>query len=146
MAVDVPAPLVSPDITGRVIPEDTWGILCVYAEARGEPYEGQIAVANVVRNRTERRWFSDGTIVGTVTRAKQFSWLNSDDGQRTRVFRVERGDPAWLMATRAWFESEHVKLVEDAVLYHALTVEPYWAAHVRFISRIGAHIFYAEDK
>lgn len=48
--------------------------LCVYEEAQGEPDEGKAAVARVVKNRMKRRFFSDGTIEGTVLAKDQFSW------------------------------------------------------------------------
>ena len=132
---------------GRVIPDDTWGILCIFAEARGEPYEGQVAVGCVIRNRCKRKFFSDGSVVDTVTKPHQFSWMNTSDGQRTRVFRVDRSDPAWKVAARAWFESEYTRPVDDAVLYHAdYIATPYWAtAHgIELVKRIGRHLFYRE--
>jgi spore germination cell wall hydrolase CwlJ-like protein len=133
----------SPD-AGRVIPDDTWGALCIFAEARNEPFEGQVAVGCVIRNRMARRWFSDGTVVDTVTRAKQFSWTNEDDAQRTRVFRAMQTDPAWLSAVRAWEESAHTNPIGAAVQYHAEYVTPWWSrAHgYEFVKRIGRHLFY----
>ena len=131
---------------GRVIPDDTWGILCVFAEARGEPYEGQVAVGCVIRNRTSRKFFSNGTVVDTVTKPHQFSWMNTGDAQRSRVLSALLSDPAWKVASRAWYESEVAHLVDDAVFYHASYVQPYWAKvqGVEFVKRIGRHLFYAE--
>ena len=131
---------------GRVISDDTFGILCIFAEARGEPYEGQVAVGNVIRNRCARRFFSDGSVVDTVTKPHQFSWMNTGDAQRTRVLRAVRSDPAWTLASRAWFESERSRPVDDAVLYHADYVTPYWAkaAGVTLVRQIGRHLFYRE--
>jgi len=131
---------------GRVIPDDVWGILCIFAESRGEPYEGQVAVGNVIRNRTRRKFSSDGTVVGTVTSPHQFSWMNTSDAQRTRVLRALWEDPAWKQASKAWFESEQRQLVGDAVLYHADYVAPYWAkAHgIELVVRIGRHLFYRD--
>ena len=131
---------------GRVIPDDIWGILCIFAEARGEPYEGQVAVGCVIRNRTSRKFFSNGTVVDTVTKPHQFSWMNTGDAQRSRVLSVLHSDPAWRVATKAWYESEVAHLVDDAVFYHASYVQPYWAKvqGVEFVKRIGSHLFYAE--
>jgi N-acetylmuramoyl-L-alanine amidase len=47
----------------------------VYHEARGEPSEGQIAVAHVVMNRVAHDSFPD-TICGVVRQKKQFSGFN----------------------------------------------------------------------
>ena len=131
---------------GRVVPDDVWGILCIFAEARSEPYEGQVAVGNVIRNRTKRKFFSQGTVVSTVTHAYQFSWLNTGDAQRTRVFSALWEDPALKSAARAWFESEHRDEVGDALYYHGDYVHPYWAKAngIKFVKQIGRHLFYRD--
>lgn len=48
--------------------------LNVYEEAGGEPDDGKAAIALVVKNRMRLKFFSDGTIPGTVLRRDQFSW------------------------------------------------------------------------
>lgn len=50
--------------------------LNVLHEAAGEPYEGQLAVAQVTiaRALSGRKEFGDGTISGTVRKKNQFSW------------------------------------------------------------------------
>lgn len=48
--------------------------LNIYQEAGGEPDEGKAAVARVVRNRMRAKFFSDGTVTGTVLAKDQFSW------------------------------------------------------------------------
>lgn len=48
--------------------------LNVYEEAAGEIDEGKAAVARIVKNRMARKFFSDGTMVGTVLAKDQFSW------------------------------------------------------------------------
>lgn len=132
--------------TGRLIPDDVWGILCIFAEARGEPYEGQVAVGNVIRNRMAKKFFSDGTVVGTVTQSKQFSWMNDADRQRMLVLAARWENPQIQTASKAWFESEYTKHVADALLYHADYVAPYWAkAHgIELVVRIGRHLFYRD--
>jgi len=146
--LDLPADPV-PDLkVGRVIPEDVWAILCIFAEARGEPYEGMVAVGNVIRNRTAKHHFSDGTIVGTVCAPKQFSWMNDADGQRTRVLGSCWDESGCKLAARAWAESATVQLVKDALWYHADYVSPYWsrAESMEFVRRIGRHLFYRRAK
>ena len=51
---------------------------CVYAEARGEPYTGQVAVAAVVLNRVENSAFPN-TISGVIYQPWAFTAVN--DGQ-----------------------------------------------------------------
>lgn len=48
--------------------------LNVYEEAAGEPINGRAAIARVVKNRMAKKFFSDGTIQGTVLAPDQFSW------------------------------------------------------------------------
>lgn len=48
--------------------------LNIYEEAAGESDEGKAAVARIVRNRMRAKFFSDGTIQGTVLAKDQFSW------------------------------------------------------------------------
>lgn len=48
--------------------------LTIYGEARGEPVEGQIAVASVIRNRVGRRW--GGSLRAVCLAANQFSCWN----------------------------------------------------------------------
>lgn len=133
--------------TGRLIPDDVWAILCIFAEARGEPYEGQVAVGNIIRNRMARKFFSDGTVVGTVVYAKQFSWMNDSDGQRQRVLAARWDNPDIAQASKAWFESEHVNHVQDALLYHADFVHPWWAKAqgIEHVVTIGHHLFFRDS-
>jgi N-acetylmuramoyl-L-alanine amidase len=132
--------------SGRVIPDDTWGPLCIFAEARSEPYEGQVAVGCVIRNRMAKHFFSDGTVLDTVAKPYQFSWFNAGDAQRTRVLRVMGDDPAWRVAKQAWDESSRSRPVGDAMWYHAEYVTPAWATELRFLKRIGRHLFYEASK
>jgi len=135
---------------GRLVSDDVFGILCVFAEARGEPApNGQIAVANVIRNRARKRFRSDreGSICSVVCWPYQFSWLNTHDSQRMRVLSAEWSDPAMDVCARAWFESEHTHLVGEALHYHADYVTPTWARsnRIHLVTQIGRHLFYAED-
>lgn len=130
---------------GRVISDDVIGALCVFAESRSEPYEGQVAVGCVIRNRTRDKFFSLGTVASTVSSPYQFSWMNTADTQRARVLSAMWEDPAFKLALKAWFESEFSQPVGDAVFYHAdYDVSPFWtrAASVQFVKRIGRHLFY----
>lgn len=51
---------------------------CIYAEARGEPYVGQVAIASVILNRVESPDFPN-TIAGVIYQPWAFSVVN--DGQ-----------------------------------------------------------------
>ena len=115
----------------------------VYYEARGEPEEGQAAVAQVVINRTQRAGFPK-TVCGVVFQRSgpgcQFSFACN-----TAV--TSRRDPA------AWRRAEHVASgvlaghvaseVGRATHYHVAGLQTGWSNGLMQVARIGAHVFYA---
>ncbi len=119
----------------------------VYFEARGEPLEGQYAVAEVTLNRTRAPHFPRSVcqVVHEVrwdpVRRRQvadFSWtelgaLSPEDG------------PAWkqaLSVAAAEYDDLHPQVVPEALYYHATSVRPEWARSRRPVATIGNHIFY----
>lgn len=134
----------------RVVNEDTWGIMNILAEARGEPFEGQVAVGISVRERMRLRYASDGTVVGTVWAPSQFSWTLSTDEQRQRVLSADDEEEAWITAKLAWEQSEGSDLLpKGTVHYYAAFLDkkgkaPRWAKSPRlqFVRQIGGHKFY----
>lgn len=131
----------------RLIDEDVWGIINTLAEARSEPYLGQVAIGNVVRDRMKLKYHSDGTVLGTVWWPSQFSWTLSTDKQRLTVLRADDSSSAVALATKAWYESATVRAVPPGtVLYHANYVSPSWrnAVTVKLVKQIGAHLFYTD--
>jgi spore germination cell wall hydrolase CwlJ-like protein len=116
----------------------------VYFEARGEPFRGQIAVAQVVRNRvtTSRRPTSFCKIVfaGSNHRnACQFSF--ACDGKSDKP----KNKKAWYQAARVavLVASGNLRdLSGKATHYHATYVSPDWAKSLTMTKNIGDHIFY----
>ena len=67
----------------------------VWAEARGEPYEGKIAVAHVLLNRwqsTTGQWAKDDTLATTCLRDQQFSCWSSGDPNFEKLQTIAVGD------------------------------------------------------
>lgn len=116
----------------------------VYFEARGEPLEGQAAVAWVVHNRVNS-WRYPDTACKVVTEDEhrrhqcQFSYMC--DGKREDIYDdwAYTKALAITMLTAAGF-------VQDPSLgathYHATRVRPWWAAELQRTTRIDNHIFY----
>ncbi len=117
----------------------------IYFEARGEPVQGQLAVAQTIMNRVRSAFYPD-TICGVVYQgaerpnACQFSFACD------RVADVPRQKPEWETANelagrvvdgKVWLAE-----VGYASHYHATTVRPDWIGDMRRLTRIGAHIFY----
>lgn len=119
----------------------------IYFEARGEPENGQIAVAQVILNRVHAERFPR-SVCGVVYQGAngkggcQFSF--ACDGKPDRV----REKRAWATAERIARDAlaGHVRLanVGPATHYHATYVSPRWARKMQRLAKIGQHIFYLE--
>ena len=111
----------------------------VYFESRGEPLEGQLAVAKVIMNRAEdRRWPSSYCAV--VYQRSQFSFVKNG-----RMPRIKTGSAAWKraqaiarIAHRGLWDSS----ADDAVYFHAKYVRPGWSRRKVAVATIDTHVFY----
>lgn len=114
--------------------------LNIYFESRGEPEEGQMAVAHVTLNRVQNSRFPD-TICDVVYQPRQFSWTHV----RRSHYPANRN--AWRRAKRIaqtaldW-HTVGEDFSEGALFFHADYVNPYWVAHFEKTVQIGRHIFY----
>lgn len=114
-----------------------WIALCIYFEARGEPIEGQIAVAHVIMNRALKRNMSVKEI---ILQPKQFSWTHDgipDDVKNHAAF-IECMHSA-LIARSERLDGKNLKFADH---YHADSVDPYWNRGMKKVTKIGHHIFY----
>ena len=112
----------------------------VYFEARGEPIEGQLAVAEVVLNRTRSGRYPV-TICDVVTQPWQFSFVRNG-----MIPAADRGSEAWrkAVAIARIAETGARRLLPDDVLwYHADYVSPSWGRRLARNTKIGLHIFYS---
>jgi len=127
----------------RLIADYLMGIVTVFQEAEGEPYEGKVAVAEVILRRTKKRYMSDGSVAGTVLRAWQFSGFNQDAKNRVRSFKIDTSDPAVDECVRAWVEADKgSELVPECLhYYNANLVHPKWAIGAEVVAVIGNHTF-----
>jgi len=121
----------------------------IYFEAATEPYEGKLAVAQVVLNRANNPNFPSTvcevvyqkTFTPTHILVCQFSWTCLKN-------MVVRDKYAWeeseIVARKALTEGiVHVKIAAtNAMYYHADYVNPKWN-NSKVVAKIGRHIFYA---
>lgn len=99
----------------------------VAAEARGESFEGQAAVAEVIYNRCMNRGQS---VEQVIWADKQFAHpYGGEISQDTKE------------AVAAVFDYEILSL-DGAEYFHADYVLPSWAADMQEVCQIGGHIFY----
>jgi len=112
----------------------------VYFEARSEPIEGQLAVAEVVMNRAASgRYPTD--LCAVITQKAQFSFI-----RRGRFPRADRGSDAWKKAVAiASIARQKLagNLPSGVLWYHATYVSPSWGKRLTRQTQIGLHIFYS---
>lgn len=111
----------------------------VYFESRGEPLDGQLAVARVVVNRADSGTFPDD-YCSVVTQRSQFSFVRGGT-----IPQPNTGSAAWDRA-KAIARIAHRDLwdspVEDSLYFHANYVRPSWARRMTMRAQIDSHIFY----
>ncbi len=119
----------------------------IYHEARGEPVDGQYAVAEVTLNRVASKHYPN-TVCEVVYQANfdvirkrnvsAFSWTELDV-----TTPVDRNiwKRAWRIAKDVYDEQAEPR-VEGALFYHSTYIRPRWSRRKRRIAKIGRHIFY----
>ena len=117
----------------------------IYFEARGEPDEGQAAVAQVVLNRVSSGLYPP-TICSVVYQnprhfnACQFSFACS--GRPLRITEPDAWRQAQRIATEVTNGSTYLSEVGGSTHFHANYVRPRWARRLEKMDVIGHHIFY----
>lgn len=110
----------------------------VYFESKGEPLEGQLAVAEVILNRVKSPKFPD-TICGVVKQRNQFSFVRGG-----HIPSVPKSSRAWRRAVAiAQIAKQDLadSAVSTAMFFHATYVRPSWRGLTR-VASVGNHIFY----
>ena len=108
--------------------------LNIYFEARGEPIDGQLLVAETTINRAADR---HQTICEAVWDDDQFSWTR--DGLSDTPSDANAYDLALQLAQQA-LAGDHLYSGTDH--YHEVSINPPWAKHLTVLGRYGNHIFY----
>jgi spore germination cell wall hydrolase CwlJ-like protein len=111
----------------------------IYFESRGEPLAGQLAVGQVIVNRTESGAFPSD-YCGVVFQRSQFSFVRGGT-----MPRIDRGSTAWRRASaiaRIAHEGLWDSAAGDALYFHARYVKPSWSRTKIARATIDSHIFY----
>ena len=110
----------------------------VYFESRGEPIEGQLAVADVVINRASSGRYPPDWC-GVVKQKAQFSFVRN--GQFPGIYDMAAWQTAVAVARTAILNLAR-EIPNDVMWYHADYVAPNWRHGLQQVEQIGAHIFY----
>lgn len=115
----------------------------IFFEARNQPVDGQMAVAEVIINRTADPQWPD-TICGVVNQPKQFSFTH--DGKSDDPLKYN-SPLAWKIAQIIAIDAmKGINLVGiTSTYYHATYVHPHWHSNLKCDGRIGDHIFYSKE-
>ncbi len=108
----------------------------VYFESKGEPLDGQLAVAQVILNRVEAGRFG-GSICAVVKAPKQFSFVRS--GSMPTPGSTAQWETAKAIALIA-VSGSWPEVVPDATHFHATRVSPGWK--LKRVATVGQHVFY----
>lgn len=108
----------------------------IYFEAKGEPLAGQLAVAEVILNRSNSGRYPN-SVCSVITQPGQFSFVRRgkipkapSNAQWRRALAVAQ------VAEKNLWESH----VSDAMFFHASYVNPRWKR--ARVGQVGNHIFY----
>ncbi len=118
----------------------------VYHEARGEPVDGQYAVAEVTMNRVASKHYPN-TICEVVYQAN-FDVIRKRNVSAFSWTEIDVAPVDWNTWERAWriaeevYDGQATLKVEGALFYHARSIRPRWSRRKRRIAEIGRHIFY----
>ncbi len=110
----------------------------IYYEAGFEPYQGQLAVAQVVLNRIKSHDYPH-TVCGVVYQPYQFTWtLHKQPRKNWRVYRK-----VYRLAENVLVRRVRSPIIgRDVLFYHAVYDNPSWAQNVTPVAEIGNHVFY----
>lgn len=120
----------------------------IYYEARGESLPGQIAVAEVVLNRKQSKYYPN-SICGVVFQNDhmknrcQFSFAcdgKTDNPPQGDVWRRAKALADYVL------RDERIRLTDAATHYHADYVSPAWATKLDMTVKIGRHVFYRQPE
>lgn len=109
----------------------------VYFESKGESLAGQLAVAEVVINRSQSGRFP-ATICGVVFQKSQFSFVRGG-----KMPAINKDSKAWRNAVaiaHIAIEGSWTSPVEGSLFFHATYVSPGW--RLQRTGTIGNHVFY----
>lgn len=141
------APPVGDDAWEQLAADDRCLAQAIYFEARGEPFEGRMAVAQVVVNRVrDQRYPNDicTVVFQNEQRRHRCQFSFACDGRSDRP----RNTAAWSSALRLarLVNDGHLRdLTGQATHYHAIHVAPPWAEKLTRTVTIGRHRFYRAD-
>ena len=110
----------------------------IYFESKSEPLAGQLAVGQVIANRTESGGRFPGTYCGVLFQRGQFSFVRGHSWPQ-----IAKGGKQWQTAvavSKIVDQDLKESNVGQALFFHAKRVHPGW--RMKQVASIGNHIFF----
>jgi len=119
----------------------------IFGEARGESYQGRIAVAYSAVNRLQNPGRFGGNLRQVLLRRAQYSCFNLGDPNRTRLMNPMRYDASNFRECLGVARNVLGRRVADPTnganhYFNPNTANPSWANRMTRTARIGNHDFY----
>ncbi|MEM9233284.1 MAG: cell wall hydrolase [Pseudomonadota bacterium] len=138
--------VIADPIEDQVVPAASKRCLAqaIYYEARNQSTAGQMAIADVILNRVDNRFYPDN-ICDVVYQGSQrvtgCQFTFTCDGSMTKPVDVAAMKDAQVLAD-AVLSGLRVELSRGALNYHADYVDPYWAGSLHKTAVVDDHLFY----
>ena len=114
----------------------------VFQEARGEPFLGQVAVAEVVLNRTTQACYPD-SVKKVIKQPYQFSGVGAKGIPQTPNQAKKLDRDAFSKAEIAvQYARERKSKYSTATHFHSTGTAPKWAKQKYYVGTVGNHKFY----
>ena len=121
--------------------------MAIYFEARSEPLEGQVAVANTIMNRVHSPYFPD-TPCEVVKQGRY--WAGHPLRNQCHFSYWCDGKPEYIKDQQAYTKALSIAVNAEKLFdvtygstyYHSDDVNPYWSDGLKLVRQIGRHLFY----
>lgn len=110
----------------------------VYFESKSEPLAGQLAVGQVIANRTHSKGRFPASYCGVLSQRGQFSFMRG--GRWPSVNTASRLWQTAVAIAKIVDGKLHADVARSAMFFHAKRVHPGW--RTTMVASIGNHIFY----
>jgi N-acetylmuramoyl-L-alanine amidase len=121
----------------------------IYGEARGESFNGKVAVAYTITNRASRPSWWGSDITSVCLKPQQYSCWNPDDPNFNLLGEATLASHSFrdcLAAALLVYNRTLPDPTNGATHYFALSMStpPLWAAKMKAVSAIGNHSFFVD--
>jgi spore germination cell wall hydrolase CwlJ-like protein len=127
-----------------VTPEQDRQLVCaakaIYDEARGEPFDGKVAVAHVIKHRLEK-WHTVNSICEVVFHKRRGIYQFSGMGKPNLRYDRESLEIAY----GVFVKGKYIDKTGGATFFHAARITPKWSKVYERTATIGNHHFYRSD-